>query len=44
MYTTGTNPNYRYSTKMGEDLVNDFEEVMAGKDAIRSQFNITFRQ
>ena len=35
MYTTGTNPNYQYSTKMGEDLVNDFEEVMAGKDAIR---------
>ena len=31
MYTTGTNPNYQYSTKMGEDLVNDFEEVMAGK-------------
>ena len=38
MYKTGTNPNYQYSTKMGEDLLNDFTEVVVGKDAIRSQF------
>ena len=38
MYTTGTNPNYQYSTKMGEDLENDYAEVLAGKDAVRSWY------
>ncbi|KAA5233905.1 RagB/SusD family nutrient uptake outer membrane protein, partial [Bacteroides finegoldii] len=38
MYTTGTNPNYQYSTKMSEDLENDYMEVITGKDAVRSWY------